>query len=61
MLTEARSVAKNVDVERDVQSDSGFRNDPDSSETESQGAYLSECWEVLLLLSRGEGAVLYKN
>lgn len=48
------SVDERVDVEQEMQSDSVFCHDVDSSVTESPGAYLLECGKVILL-SRSEG------
>lgn len=45
--TEAHSVSEQVNAEYDMQSDSVFRHNSDSTATESPGAYLLECSEEL--------------
>lgn len=54
ITSEARSIAEQVDTEHDVQSDSVFRHHADNSSTDSPEAYLLECSELLLQLSRGD-------
>lgn len=53
--TEALSVNKQKDVDLEVQLDSVFCPDADSTATMSPEAYLLECAEVSLQLRRGEG------
>lgn len=59
--TEARPLGEQVGVEQDVLSKSVFRYDVGSSATESPGAYLLKCVEVLSQLNRGEGRCLVEE
>lgn len=58
---EARSVDGQLDAEHDVQSNSDFCRNANSSATKSPGAYRLVCVEVLLQLSRDEGRHLVEK